>query len=511
MDGLRVGAHHDVPEPGTCTGTARTHAPVLTVSTVMTPASTSLRDRLRTFSEPVWAEWPEAEDYPVTAEDEAELIALAIDPELLDADPDDLDCWLPVRAWRALGVLGSVAAVEPLLDLLERHDDDWLTQDFPEMCARIGLRAIPVLRAFGVDANRDTVARMNAAEALERIGEVHPHARDGCVEALSAMLADFQRHEPGLNAMIIGCLTGLHATEAAPLMQAVFEAGKADLRLGGDWEDVQIELGLLDQRSSPELPVPDDEERAGGPPLPGWRSLDPEGVAALRAVFEGPDAEGPVRSLRMLEGFLYTVACVPAVVQSSEWIEFLRVDRGAGRSESDARALLGALFLLYNGIQTTVNEKEFAPPDGLFRDDPLSNLDPEAEASQWAQGFVLGYAWLEDAWHDGSRDEEEERPGLALASMALSFFASRKVAASFASGVAESEERAAEVAAKVRAFWPSALVEYATLGRELLRRRMAGLRSRTVRVDPEERVGRNDPCPCGSGRKYKKCCGRGAG
>ncbi|MFQ5731810.1 MAG: SEC-C metal-binding domain-containing protein, partial [Planctomycetaceae bacterium] len=24
------------------------------------------------------------------------------------------------------------------------------------------------------------------------------------------------------------------------------------------------------------------------------------------------------------------------------------------------------------------------------------------------------------------------------------------------------------------------------------------------------RVGRNDPCPCGSGKKYKKCCGRGA-
>jgi uncharacterized protein YecA (UPF0149 family) len=21
-------------------------------------------------------------------------------------------------------------------------------------------------------------------------------------------------------------------------------------------------------------------------------------------------------------------------------------------------------------------------------------------------------------------------------------------------------------------------------------------------------VGRNDPCPCGSGRKFKKCCGR---
>ncbi|MCB1236940.1 MAG: SEC-C domain-containing protein, partial [Verrucomicrobiae bacterium] len=22
------------------------------------------------------------------------------------------------------------------------------------------------------------------------------------------------------------------------------------------------------------------------------------------------------------------------------------------------------------------------------------------------------------------------------------------------------------------------------------------------------KVGRNDPCPCGSGKKYKACCGR---
>ena len=30
------------------------------------------------------------------------------------------------------------------------------------------------------------------------------------------------------------------------------------------------------------------------------------------------------------------------------------------------------------------------------------------------------------------------------------------------------------------------------------------------RVKPSERVGRNDPCPCGSGLKYKNCCGRKA-
>ncbi len=27
-------------------------------------------------------------------------------------------------------------------------------------------------------------------------------------------------------------------------------------------------------------------------------------------------------------------------------------------------------------------------------------------------------------------------------------------------------------------------------------------------VRDEPKVGRNDPCPCGSGKKYKKCCGK---
>ena len=33
-------------------------------------------------------------------------------------------------------------------------------------------------------------------------------------------------------------------------------------------------------------------------------------------------------------------------------------------------------------------------------------------------------------------------------------------------------------------------------------------RSRTVHV--EKKPGRNDPCPCGSGKKYKNCCGKNA-
>ena len=42
------------------------------------------------------------------------------------------------------------------------------------------------------------------------------------------------------------------------------------------------------------------------------------------------------------------------------------------------------------------------------------------------------------------------------------------------------------------------------------RRRHAGGRARRARPEPRTatgaKVGRNDPCPCGSGKKYKKCC-----
>ena len=31
-----------------------------------------------------------------------------------------------------------------------------------------------------------------------------------------------------------------------------------------------------------------------------------------------------------------------------------------------------------------------------------------------------------------------------------------------------------------------------------------------VKSDTEKKVGRNDLCPCGSGKKYKNCCGKDA-
>ncbi len=41
-----------------------------------------------------------------------------------------------------------------------------------------------------------------------------------------------------------------------------------------------------------------------------------------------------------------------------------------------------------------------------------------------------------------------------------------------------------------------------------LRKRSQGARSSTLETHDSSKIGRNDPCPCGSGKKYKKCHGR---
>ena len=49
--------------------------------------------------------------------------------------------------------------------------------------------------------------------------------------------------------------------------------------------------------------------------------------------------------------------------------------------------------------------------------------------------------------------------------------------------------------------------------REMQHVKMAGAgdaRPEVKQVVGGQKVGRNEPCPCGSGKKYKKCCGRAA-
>ncbi len=58
-----------------------------------------------------------------------------------------------------------------------------------------------------------------------------------------------------------------------------------------------------------------------------------------------------------------------------------------------------------------------------------------------------------------------------------------------------------------KADWLYELEEWETIldAEKRLEIRKAHAKSKTV-INTEEKIGRNDPCPCGSGKKYKKCC-----
>ncbi|MFY7866576.1 SEC-C metal-binding domain-containing protein [Roseateles sp.] len=42
---------------------------------------------------------------------------------------------------------------------------------------------------------------------------------------------------------------------------------------------------------------------------------------------------------------------------------------------------------------------------------------------------------------------------------------------------------------------------------KLIIRDLTAIHERTVAHTLQAKVGRNEPCPCGTGKKFKKCCG----
>ncbi len=62
-----------------------------------------------------------------------------------------------------------------------------------------------------------------------------------------------------------------------------------------------------------------------------------------------------------------------------------------------------------------------------------------------------------------------------------------------------------------QADWLYNLPQWEEIYDEETRKRMyKEQKSSTTYVREGKKVGRNDPCPCGSGKKYKKCCGANA-
>lgn len=63
---------------------------------------------------------------------------------------------------------------------------------------------------------------------------------------------------------------------------------------------------------------------------------------------------------------------------------------------------------------------------------------------------------------------------------------------------------------EARADWLYELPQWNDIYDEETRKRLFIEQRKSGIIRKEKKIGRNDPCPCGSGKKYKKCCGRNA-
>jgi hypothetical protein len=185
-----------------------------------------------------------------------DLIRMATDPALNAADPGTGEVWAPLHAWRVLGQMRAIEAIEPLIALFDQYeDDDWLHEDLPEALGLIGPEALPALETYLADPSHVFRPRDSVARAIASIAEHHPKARTACVTALTRQL-DCQDNDAELNGFLIAYLIDLDAVESAPVMKKAFEADKVDPTIAGNWDIVQVELGL---KAPPPKPEPEPE------------------------------------------------------------------------------------------------------------------------------------------------------------------------------------------------------------------------------------------------------------
>jgi hypothetical protein len=216
-----------------------------------------------------------------TAEHVPDLLRMADDPELHGASSEDPRVYAPVHAWRTLGLLRAGEAAAPLAEMMVRYEDDCAREDLPRVLGMIGEAAVEPVRAVLETADASLFTRVAAACALQEIGERHASERDRAVHLLTRQLHGWREQDATLNAFLVDSLVELGVIDAAPLMQAAFDAHAVDESVRGDWEDVQISLGLLEERVTP--PPPPWRGRLAVRDLPLAHAAAPRGGKTAKA------------------------------------------------------------------------------------------------------------------------------------------------------------------------------------------------------------------------------------
>lgn len=193
-----------------------------------------------------------------------------------------------------------------------------------------------------------------------------------------------------------------------------------------------------------------------------------------------------VRDVSELDGFMLAVAACPRELGPQEWIPALwDGERPPFQSEEEGLHVLTLLLRHFKSTELVLLEdpESFDPLFAYEEDEQGQELE---SVDEWCTGFLRG---LELAWDDWEPVVEAE-PDLFLI---VQLFGTEE-------GWEEQESYPEDEIVALQDGLPELARTVFSLG-------MAA-RAATPTIRREEpKVGRNDACPCGSGKKFKQCCG----
>jgi len=204
-------------------------------------------------------------------------------------------------------------------------------------------------------------------------------------------------------------------------------------------------------------------------------------------------------NLEQLDGFLAALVCGPDTVPPSEYLPVIWGDDIVLEDTFHAQPLLqDFLSLMIRHWNVMVDTLQSG---GVYLPLLLEDQNGISHANDWAIGFLRGMELRSELWVDLLKDEKHGGwlvPILALAHEHSPDLELRPYGVQPVSP--ERREQlivgiAAAVTGIYRHFETQRVIESEQLSRTTVRR-----------IVPK--TGRNDPCPCGSGQKFKHCCGR---
>jgi uncharacterized protein len=227
------------------------------------------------------------------------------------------------------------------------------------------------------------------------------------------------------------------------------------------------------------------------------RGVIADPAAAWRAFLASPNAPKTALSPLELDGYLTGIIVAPqsAPIMPSRWLAGLwGEDEPVFENEQQINLVLGAVMERYNAIVKEIDRSlRRLESDRVCDYQPMflaGASKPEHDAVRtWVRGFWKAMILAPEAWNATAEDERT----LPLVRPFVGFFEIED------QEPFELRDDADELLDEDAAVIPHTILA--------LRKLAQVLATSTGRSRPG-RPGRNEPCLCGSGQKYKRCCGR---